>query len=144
MDVSIQIKRPKFAQNTIMIDCKTEIDNFFPFHTKKINLRVKSRRHIKNFKDFAEISIITITFALLTLVLRTVYVLCVYVLLYCCTVQLMWSKWICNKYLETPNKSDEYWTHSLCDIGQSRIISLESIPWKCNQSELAWVNLPDS
>ena len=60
MDVSIQIKRLKFAQNTIMIDCKTEIDNFFPFHTKKINLRVKSRRHIKNFKDFAEISTVCV------------------------------------------------------------------------------------
>ena len=75
MDVSIQIKRLKFAQNTIMIDCKTETDKLFPFHTKEINLRVKSRRHInlKKFKDFAEISIITMTFALLTLVFRTMY-----------------------------------------------------------------------
>ena len=41
MDVSIQIKRPKFAQNTIMIDCKTETDKLFPFHTKEINLEGK-------------------------------------------------------------------------------------------------------
>ena len=36
MGVSIQIKRLKFAQNTIMIDCKTETNKFFPFHTKQI------------------------------------------------------------------------------------------------------------
>ena len=65
MDVSIQIKRLKFAQNTIIIDCKTERDKLFPFHTKEIHLRVKSRRHInlKFSKDFADIRINNKTFA---------------------------------------------------------------------------------